>query len=68
MNKLLKQVAESNILTLTMKAEQKKREKEEDEKIYEYIKQKDIAEYERQMEEKRIKEEKEKELKKMRDL
>ena len=55
-------------MSLTIKEETKQREIAEDEAIYRYNQEKQQAEFDRQMLEKRIKDEKEKELQKMRDL
>lgn len=55
-------------MSLTIKEEKKQREIAEDEAIYRYNQEKQQAEFDRQMLEKRIKDEKEKELQKMRDL
>jgi predicted RNA-binding protein with RPS1 domain len=64
---MLIDVETSNKLSLTMKEQQKLKEKEEDMAIMRYNQQRQLAEYERQEQERRIKEEKEKELQKLRE-
>jgi len=65
---MLLEVEQTNKMSLTLKEQKKQKEIEEDEAIYRYNHEKQQAEYERQILEKRIKEEKEKELQKMREL
>ena len=61
-HRMLQQVEIANQLNLTMKQSQKQREREEDDAIYKYVQDKQQREFEHQMEEKRIKDEKEREV------
>ena len=65
---MLFEVEASNQMSKTMKAQQRQREKDEDIAIMKYNQSRQLAEYERQEEEKRIKEEKEREVQKLREM
>ena len=62
------EVEEANKRAITVKDYKKKEEKDLDQKIVDYNKQKALREEERLAEEKRIKEEKEREVQRLRDL
>lgn len=62
------EIEKSNIVARAMKEEKIQKEKEEDLAIFRHVQQKQLAEQERQEMERRMREEKEREIKKLRDL
>ena len=67
-NNLMKQAAEANAQSLIEKQKRAQEEKEHEQQIIEYQRAKDQKEYEAQLEAARIKDEKEKEIQRLREL
>lgn len=67
-NMLMKQAAEANSQSLIEKEKRAKEEKDQENEIIAYQKAKDLKEYEAQLEAQRIKDEKEREIQRLREL
>ena len=67
-NMLMKQAAEANAQSLIEKEKRAKEEKDQENEIIAYQKAKDLKEYEAQLEAQRIKDEKEREIQRLREL
>jgi len=67
-NTLMKQAAEANAQALIEKEKRRQEEKDEEQEIIKYMKDRDQREHEAQLEQQRIKEEKEREIQRLREL